>query len=625
MKHNLDIRKYEMPWRTNYELRSVIGWSLCLVLSIALINTTIDVPPEPFKWMFFISLAMVIKRTPAAYRLSYIQKCLRGKKLEFITIPKLNKKVDKNQENLWVGAGFTWESSHAQLAFELFRLDHHSLTNKESFLKYVIRKSKGKEKANEMGVRWIHGLGVYEEPLNIPLEHLEGHSLIGGTTGSGKSRMFDLFIAQAIIRNEAVIIIDPKGDKGLKNNAKAVCESLGEPERFVYFHPGFPEESIRIDPLRNFSRATELASRIAELIPSEAGADPFKSFGWQALNNIVQGLIITYERPSIVNLKRFLEGGAANLVYKAVEAYGESKLENYDDAISEYKGKMGGTNIKKKASMMMTFYENAIAPVHPSSDLEGLLSMFKHDSAHFGKMVASLLPIMNMLTSGELAELLSPDRTNLDDERSIYDTAKIINNGMVAYIGLDNLTDSMVGSAIGSLWLSDLTSVAGDRYNYGVDNRPVNVFIDEAAEVMNESFIQLLNKGRGANLRLYIATQTYADFTAKLGSKDQAIKVIGNINNTFMLRTIDTDTQTAFTDSIPKTRIKFLELMQGQNADTNDFLTHGGSAGEKLKDEETDLCVPGMLGMLPNLEYIAKVSGGQIIKGRLPILTLDDK
>lgn len=31
----------------------------------------------------------------------------------------------------------------------------------------------------------------------------------------------------------------------------------------------------------------------------------------------------------------------------------------------------------------------------------------------------------------------------------------------------DSLTDAMVGSAIGSLFLSDLTAVAGDRYNYG--------------------------------------------------------------------------------------------------------------------------------------------------------------
>jgi len=32
------------------------------------------------------------------------------------------------------------------------------------------------------------------------------------------------------------------------------------------------------------------------------------------------------------------------------------------------------------------------------------------------------------------------------------------------------------GSAIGSILLADLAAVAGDRYNYGVSDRPVNVF-----------------------------------------------------------------------------------------------------------------------------------------------------
>jgi len=47
----------------------------------------------------------------------------------------------------------------------------------------------------------------------------------------------------------------------------------------VHFHPAFPAESVRIDPLHSFNRATELASRVAALIPSETGNDPFKIFG----------------------------------------------------------------------------------------------------------------------------------------------------------------------------------------------------------------------------------------------------------------------------------------------------------------------------------------------------------
>lgn len=72
----------------------------------------------------------------------------------------------------------------------------------------------------------------------------------------------------------------------------------------------------------------------------------------------------------------------------------------------------------------MKFYYDIIQPEHPNSDLEGLLSMFQHDQTHFSKMVANLLPIMNMLTSGELGPLLSPDSSDLSDERQITDSAK---------------------------------------------------------------------------------------------------------------------------------------------------------------------------------------------------------
>ncbi len=139
----------------------------------------------------------------------------------------------------------------------------------------------------------------------------------------------------------------------------------------------------------------------------------------------------------------------------------------------------------------------------------------------------------------------------------------------MAYIGLDSLTDAMVGSAIGSLLLSDLTAVVGDRYNYGVENRPVNIFIDEAAEVVNDPFIQLLNKGRGAKMRCVIATQTFADFAARTGSEAKARQVLGNINNLIALRVMDAETQQYITDNLPKTRLQYIMQTQGMSSNSD--------------------------------------------------------
>lgn len=609
MTMKYDALSYEMPWRPNYEAYSAIGWGLAAGAAVG-VNMLTPLPNGPFYWMSAMCAGMALTRMPKAFKLRKLQQHLAGRPLEFMKLETLQKNIRSRSEDLWLGYGFEWENRHIQRAFEILKRDASSIRPKEK---------KGESKA--MGHAWIHGLEPNEEKLYQPINHAEGHILILGTTGSGKTRCFDTLITQAILRNEAVFIIDPKGDKELRDNAKRACESMGMGDRFVNFHPAFPEESIRIDMLANFTRSSELASRVAALIPSETGNDPFTSFGWLALNNLINGLLIIDSQPSLVTLRRYLEGGAEGLVAKAIEVYGKRIFPDYHERVAPYVAKIQAKTPKVTiAKHMMLFYFEEVQPVKPNSDLEGLLAMFKHDIAHFGKMIATLMPIMSMLTTGQLASLLSPDPNDKTDERPIMDTTMLISQAKVTYLGLDSLTDGMVGSAIGSLFLSDMTAVAGDRYNFGVDNRPVNVFVDEAAEVINDPFVRLLNKGRGALLRLVVATQTIADFAARMGSKDKALQVLGNINNVISLRVLDTETQEYVSAGLPKTRVKYVMRTQGQNTDGHEPIMHGGNQGERLMEEEIDLFPPALLGMLPNLEYIAKISGGRVLKGRLPIL-----
>jgi conjugal transfer pilus assembly protein TraD len=303
-----------------------------------------------------------------------------------------------------------------------------------------------------------------------------------------------------------------------------------------------------------------------------------------------------------------------------VQNYVEREAPDFHQDLQAALSKVENASMLKRAAAAVRFYREFVQETKGNSDLEGLLTMFQHDKAHFSKMIASLLPIMNMLTSGDLGPMLSPERMDQDDTRPIYDTRKITEQNKVAYIGLDSLTDAMVGSAIGSMILSDLAAVAGDRYNYGTDLRPVNIFVDECAEVINDPLIQILNKGRGAKLRLFVATQTIADFEARLGDAAKATQVLGNINNNISLRVIDPDTQKYITDNLPLTRVKYVMRTQGMSSDSNDPAVFGGNHGERLMEEEAPLLQPQLLGYLPNLEYIAKISGGRIVKGRLPIL-----
>lgn len=612
MQH--DPYKFDMPFRPNYEMRSLHGWGMGVLASLAVTQFS-ALPLTPFLVMGGISAGMGATRLPAALRVRRHHLNLLGTPLQFIDLKKFQKRVAKHPDEMWLGEGFTWENRHVQLCYELLNRNLERDLGK----KYVRRQ---RELA---GDPWIHGLEHVRKPEFIPLKNLEGHTLWVGTTGSGKTRGLDLVVSQDIVRSPTgcVFIIDPKGDKELKNNARRMCEAMGMPERFMSFHPAFPEDSIRINPLKNYTRVTELASRISGLLPSE---DVFSDFSWNAINNILQGLYACNEQPTLKKVRHYIEGGIERLVIRVVEKYLGQHLgaDKAQKLLDENKPEKNAHKAEVMARYRILLYRTLVheAALPPNSDIEGVFTMFEHDRVHFSKMVASLLPTLNMLTSGEVGELLSPDSTNLNDQRVITDTRKLTEQGKVVYIGLDSLTDSKVASAIGSMLLADLCAVAGDRYNFEDLTKVdfVSLYVDEASECLNQQLLMLLNKARGSKFRLTLATQTIPDFIARLGNRDLAMQFLGNLNNTISLRIIDNDTQRYITESMKPTRIKSVSRSQGTSSGSSEPALHTGGPTERLETEEVSPVPQQLMGSLPNLEFFARISGGRIYKGKIPIL-----
>ena len=196
----------------------------------------------------------------------------------------------------------------------------------------------------------------------------------------------------------------------------------------------------------------------------------------------------------------------------------------------------------------------------------------------------------------------------------------LIASKAVVYIGLNSLTDAAVGSAIGSMFLADLASVAGSRQNYQESPDPINVHIDEASEVLNDPTVQLMNKGGGSGFQVTIYTQTFADFAARLGSEYKARQILGNANNRISFRVLDAETQQYIVDGIAPFKAKTMGARYGQNVDPRIHDEYSASYAESVTSEEADLFPAAMLGELPPLHYIARLSGGRMLKGRIPIL-----
>ena len=594
------METYGNPWRPNFEARAVASWTAIAAASAASAGFW-DLHQATFEYLSLAAAAMALTWAPRALRHRRRLRRLRGKPVAFLTPEALERRVRAAPDRIWLGWGFEWTATHAQLAHDLLRIGPEQ----------VVKSLEGR-----MGAQWIHGLGARERPIRLPISHSEGHLLVVGTTGAGKTRLFDLLVAQAVRRGEPVVIIDPKGDHDLRQSAQRACAD--HPERFVYFHPAFPTESCRIDPLYSFNRATELASRVAALIPSETGSDPFKAFSQMAMTHVIQGLLAVQDRPSLIGLRRYLEGGVDALMVRVLETYCGERVPGWESQARRFVDKAKDT--AGRAAGLLRYYQERVRADHPSTVVDGLANLFEHERVHFSKMVASLMPVLTMLTAADLGPLLSPHDSVGADTRPIVAVAEAVERGQVLYIGLDSLSDTMVGSAIGSILIADLAAVAGNRYNAGRPERSLNVFVDEAAEVVNDPFIQLLNKGRGARLRLTVATQTFADFAARTGSEAKARQVLGNINNMIVLRALDAETQTYVTDSLPKTTVRSLMTTQGSNSSGTDPLLFTGNVSERLSEEEADLFPPALLGHLPNFHYIAQFAGGRIVKGRLPIL-----
>jgi len=392
MKSDYD---YQFPWRPIFELTAIAGWIGGAAVAY-LTSRWSGLPREPFDWLMGLCGVMVLWRLPPALSLWYRKRRLRHFRFQYLEADKLKQFVKRHPEELWFGWGFDWVQKHAQLAYEILKRDVSTLipTNHQ-----------------RMGSAWIHGLEISEHAVRQPIQHTAGHTLIVGTTGAGKTRAFDLLVTQAVLRGEAVIIIDPKGDKDLMASAKRACQLAQRPDRFVYFHPAFPEDSVRLDPLHNFNRPSEIASRITAISPGETTTDPFKAFGQKSLDNVIQGLMVIEERPTLAKLRRYLEGGPSTLVVQALERYYDNCLGDWRRDARPYL--KAAKDIDSKAAGLVRFYRDVVQQQAANLDLEGLLSLFEHDRTHFSKMVASLIPIMNMRPSFGSNAVVSKSNTNL--------------------------------------------------------------------------------------------------------------------------------------------------------------------------------------------------------------------
>ena len=194
--------------------------------------------------------------------------------------------------------------------------------------------------------------------------------------------------------------------------------------------------------------------------------------------------------------------------------------------------------------------------------IDAAAAVMRHDPDHYAKITASLMPVLEMLTSGPLRRILSPQDTPEEDTQSLrIDTRPVVSLAAIArtkgilYAALDSLPDPTLASALGSILTADLASLAGERYRTGKTGERIALFVDECSNVIARPLIELLNKGAEAGVRTTCAMQTVSDLAARLGSEAAARMALGNFNNLIALRTKDRFTQEFAAETFGRTYI----------------------------------------------------------------------
>jgi conjugal transfer pilus assembly protein TraD len=619
---------YINHFRPVYEARSAAVWTVSIV--------GIASSGMPYGWVFALfGLAVLALRALQTWRALSFRMAISTKWLSKIHIKKLlatQQTMRARQESMYLGTGYEWTQKHCQIAHDILRMPS---TEIPSLPKWLSKTSAGREVERRIellfapadsirdrmpqGSSWIHGMEPKKVRVPFHYKAMGGHTLVGGTTGSGKTRTYEVISTQVIhTPDDVLIIVDPKNDADWKKRVEKECKRSGR--KFLYFNQAKPAESIRLNPIENWSQPSEIPSRIAQLM--EEG--PFRDFAFLFIDRAVKGELYVGDKPNLRSILKYAQSGIATVLERCLRRFfPENGLPDWEQevAVDAQRNAQGKNDVTRLDLMVRLYVDRFVLHDRGHETIDGLVATHTHDREHYMRIIASALPLLQMLATGETGLLLAPKADDFDDEREIWDIDKVIKQKAVLYMGLDSLSNNIVQKAIASMVLSDVAAVCGAIYNFYAKPPDVVLIIDEIAEAINEQVIQILNKGRGAGFKAFVAFQARADLEAKLGNAAKMLQVLGNLNNQIILRLEDSDTAQWFSDKVGETAIRIVNVSNSTSTGSESHaMEFNGSQSRTLQLEKAPLIPIRLIHSLPNLQYFMRISGGAVYQGRIPII-----
>ncbi|HRD70566.1 MAG TPA: type IV conjugative transfer system coupling protein TraD [Legionella sp.] len=551
---------------------------------------------------------------------------------------------------LFLGKGFRWLPHHTQRLQQIKQIRNESFMQRSVYYRAARNYCKNHEqtllaklfnqpsKLNPFrpdppvgGSSYLHGLGEQDSSISIPQEVRVGHTFVVGTTRVGKTRLASILINQDIRNGDAIIVVDPKGDLDLVRDMYSACRASGRLHNFRVVHLGFPELSAHYNPLKNYDQVSEVATRITDAIQAEGEGKQFAAFAWKYAN-IVALCLEEMRQPISYRSIAFYVSRLDQLLMTYADFTLPTHDPNYHEAIDEIIAnndcridKYGKTPPPMSRSKAVVQYlQEYISKTITSGNVESLhdqviIDLFDAaimDKSYYDKITASIGPVLSEINKSNASRIFSFQQSSCEIE-----LMSAIKNKQVIYIGLDSLTNPNIAQAVGKAFLSDLVSTAGKIYKESNAHYRLNLHCDELSEIIQDSFVKILNKAGGAGFQVTAYAQTKQDLEVALGSKAKAEVTEGNLNTLIMLRVKNEETANLLVKVLPKVDVVDYSQVSMVN-DTphgEDGVYFNTTNEDRVQTTQVNMIDVNDIISLPKGQAFVLVNGGELYKVRIPL------
>jgi len=466
----------------------------------------------------------------------------------------------------------------------------------------------------------LQGVGAEDlRDLFIPDTLLNQHLFVLGAPGSGKTRFLELLIEQAIARGEAVVVIDPKGDERLLDRTFDSARRHGREQAFRTLALPYPYQSARYNPVLHYTRPSEIADRVALVLPRGGESEAFRNYAWTFTNIIASALHILGEEVTLAKLNTYCFHDTWQLVRKLVYRFCPDAPRPAD------------LNV-----LLQHYRDHCAAQRTTIPELDALIGMASMNPDYFGKISSALRPILGKLTTKGIGYLLCPGDVEAPSgmrppiKAQDLSWEEVDSNRLIVYFFLGSLIGEDTASGVARMALSDLQSYIGRKYAYQDPSRfaRMTVVVDEVADALAAESVNILNKARGAGLSMILAGQSIADLEVALRSHSDARRALANVGSFVTLRAANPEDARYFSDKCGARPLRVVSdgesyepaLFSSGRSNIDDF-AYRSSRQVGVRNEP--LVPTWAIDELPRFHFFATWAG-QTYKAVLPLLSDPD-